>query len=335
MNSYNSLIYIAFFERFGLGLETCQTDDDEYCIKAIQISLATIFATQIIYNNSMELLYPFWHKFKANEVIGDKKLGFPEKNYYLYKSDDTFSDYDELLVTYGYTTLFVLAFPLSPFLALLSFLIELKIDSYKLHTLCRRPPPRSTDSIGVWYVVIEILNLISIFTNLTMILFVSGVGESYWPDMSDRFCVFIALEHLMLIFKGAAAYVIPDATKAVRIERMRHKHIEEVLIDNKLEEFNDPTLQDSTFVRLAMNQRRSQVKDQTYEQVLAQNNDYDQHVMEADPIDRNIGPSRVDVHLENNCTAESIEEFRQRRLEGKVADLDEIDVDVAEDKKKQ
>lgn len=49
------------------------------------------------------------------------------------------SDYLELILQYGYVTMFVVVFPIAPALAYVNTLLEAKVDFFKLLN-CRRPP---------------------------------------------------------------------------------------------------------------------------------------------------------------------------------------------------
>lgn len=335
VNSYNSLFYIAFAERFGYGVggETCQTADDPQCIEAMQISLSIIFGTQIIYNNMMEVLYPLWHRYKTNDILGDKKIGDPEKNYYLYKSDDTFGDFDELMVTYGYTSLFVLAFPIAPLLAMISFFLEMKIDCWKLSTMCRRPQPRPSESIGVWYTVLEILNIVSIFTNLVMILFVSNVGSTYWPDDNQRFIVFILLEHCLLAFKFLLSYLIPDQTPDTQLRRKRQEHIQDILINKQIEEHDDPTLQDDESVLKAMSRFGRAADASTYEALHEEAVDFEQHQLLPGDLERRELAGVLFPPDDQMFSRKKLKEMRQRikptshmKMD---ASVDDVAVDIA------
>ena len=49
---------------------------------------------------------------------------------------------------FGFTTIFVAAFPLAPLLALLNNIIEIRLDAYKFVTQWRRPLPARATDIG-------------------------------------------------------------------------------------------------------------------------------------------------------------------------------------------
>lgn len=53
------------------------------------------------------------------------------------------------VIQYGFTTIFVAAFPLAPLLALFSNLVEIRLDAIKMVQLQRRLVPRKAKDIGV------------------------------------------------------------------------------------------------------------------------------------------------------------------------------------------
>ena len=54
------------------------------------------------------------------------------------------------VLQFGFTTIFVAAFPLAPLLALLNNIIEIRLDAYKFVTQWRRPLPSQAKDIGKW-----------------------------------------------------------------------------------------------------------------------------------------------------------------------------------------
>lgn len=52
------------------------------------------------------------------------------------------------MIQYGFTTIFVAAFPLAPLLALFSNLVEIRLDAIKMVRLQRRLIPRKANDIG-------------------------------------------------------------------------------------------------------------------------------------------------------------------------------------------
>ena len=56
-----------------------------------------------------------------------------ERDYALVKNDELglFNEYLEMVIQFGFVTLFVAAFPLAPFFALLNNVIEIRLDANK------------------------------------------------------------------------------------------------------------------------------------------------------------------------------------------------------------
>ena len=81
----------------------------------------------------------------------------------------TLMDYAELAVQFGYVTLFVVAFPLAPFLALANNYVECRSDAFKLLTQMRRPVPRGAEDIGSWQGVFTVITCIGVVTNSALV----------------------------------------------------------------------------------------------------------------------------------------------------------------------
>jgi hypothetical protein len=94
---------------------------------------------------------------------------------------DLNADYLEIVIQYGYVTMFVVAFPLAPALALLNNIFESRVDLFKL-TECRRPPLMQRSNIGSWQYCMEFISFLSVITNCYLIVNVSTHFELIVPD---------------------------------------------------------------------------------------------------------------------------------------------------------
>ncbi|XP_025771349.1 anoctamin-9 [Puma concolor] len=74
---------------------------------------------------------------------------------------------------YGFTTIFVAAFPLAPLLALFSNLVEIRLDAIKMVRLQRRLVPRKAKDIGTWLQVLETIGVLAVIANGMVIAFTS------------------------------------------------------------------------------------------------------------------------------------------------------------------
>lgn len=99
---------------------------------------------------------------------------------------DLNADYLEIVIQYGYVTMFVVAFPLAPALALLNNVFEARVDLFKL-TECRRPPLIQRSNIGAWQYCMEFISFLSVITNCYLIVHVSTHLELILPDELDPY----------------------------------------------------------------------------------------------------------------------------------------------------
>ena len=106
----------------------------------------------------------------AKEEAAGKYISAPEEENEL-NDYTTFSDYAEVVIQFGYVTLFVVAFPLAPLLAFASNYIELRVDAIKLLYRCCRPEPFGAEDIGTWFPILEIMGLVAVMTNIGVVFF--------------------------------------------------------------------------------------------------------------------------------------------------------------------
>jgi anoctamin-8 len=69
-----------------------------------------------------------------------------------FQYEGTFEDYLEMLVQFGYVTLFSSAFPLAALCAFLNNIIEIRSDAFKLCFTLQRPFGERVRDIGTWQV---------------------------------------------------------------------------------------------------------------------------------------------------------------------------------------
>ncbi|CAK9053743.1 Anoctamin-8 (Transmembrane protein 16H) [Durusdinium trenchii] len=95
---------------------------------------------------------------------------------------EQFDDFLEMVIEFGYVTLFASAFPLAAVVSLVSNLIELKSDMFKLACVYQRPISHRMKSIGIWRQLLHIIAGISIITNV-MIFVMSEQLASWTPSL--------------------------------------------------------------------------------------------------------------------------------------------------------
>ncbi|KAL4105623.1 hypothetical protein PRIC1_003683 [Phytophthora ramorum] len=146
------------------------------------------------------------------------------------KRYDTFEDYTEMLVQFGYVSFFSLAFPLAPLLALLNNLLELRTDAFKLCHTRQRPLAHKASGIGVWLHVLQIMSVLAVLTNCFHLAYSTSLLERAFPSVTGTQKVWIVfgIEHSLLLVKVWLACVVPsvprDVAERLRREREHAKH---------------------------------------------------------------------------------------------------------------
>ncbi|EPY74351.1 anoctamin-4 [Camelus ferus] len=130
------------------------------------------------------LIQNWWTRRKVRQEHGpERKVSFPqwEKDYNLQPMNayGLFDEYLEMILQFGFTTIFVAAFPLAPLLALLNNIIEIRLDAYKFVTQWRRPLASRAKDIGIWYGILEGIGILSVITNA----FVIAITSDFIPRL--------------------------------------------------------------------------------------------------------------------------------------------------------
>lgn len=75
------------------------------------------------------------------------------------------------VLQYGFITLFGLAFPLAPLLALINNVIEVRLDAIKMLKFIRRPIAQRARNIGVWFGIMTVITKIAVASCAMIIAF--------------------------------------------------------------------------------------------------------------------------------------------------------------------
>uniref|UniRef100_A0A8C7MCC6 Anoctamin n=1 Tax=Oncorhynchus kisutch TaxID=8019 RepID=A0A8C7MCC6_ONCKI len=189
VNLNSSTFYIAFFLGRFAGrpgkynklfnrwrLEECHPSG---CLIDLCLQMGVIMVLKQIWNNFMELGYPYG---PSNYSLSlSRSLALPQWdidwNLQPMNAHGLVDEYLEMVLQFGFTTIFVAAFPLAPLLALLNNIIEIRLDAYKFVTQWRRPMPARATDIGIWYGILEGIGVLAVITNA----FVIAITSDYIP----------------------------------------------------------------------------------------------------------------------------------------------------------
>ncbi|CAG05526.1 unnamed protein product [Tetraodon nigroviridis] len=206
VNYYSSCFYVAFFKGKFVGYpgdyaymfskwsklrnEEC---DPGGCLIELTTQLVIVMTGKQVWGNIQEALVPWlmnwWGSRKARR--------HPESLYSRWEQDHDlqgfgqlglFYEYLEMVIQFGFITLFVASFPLAPLLALFNNVIEVRVDAWKLTTQFRRPVASKAHSIGAWQEILNGMAILSVVTNAFIVAFTSDMIPrlvymyAYQPD---------------------------------------------------------------------------------------------------------------------------------------------------------
>ncbi|XP_022079284.1 anoctamin-4-like isoform X4 [Acanthaster planci] len=191
VNYYSSSFYVAFFKGsfpgnpsdygkiFGMRQEEC---DPAGCLQELFVNLAIVMCGKQFFNNFMEIVLPllknFWRSRSGRKEQKEGKGSYDqwEKDFDLTELGPRglFKEYLEMAVQFGFVTIFVAAFPLAPFFALINNLMEIRLDAYKFVTQLRRPYAARAQDIGAWYAILLAVGNFAVLTNACIVAFTSS-----------------------------------------------------------------------------------------------------------------------------------------------------------------
>uniref|UniRef100_A0A3Q3WL62 Anoctamin n=1 Tax=Mola mola TaxID=94237 RepID=A0A3Q3WL62_MOLML len=158
------------------------------CLIDLCMQMGIIMVLKQTWNNFVALGYPliqnWWTQRKMWKEHGQRaKASVPqwERDFNLQPMNayGLFDEYLEMILQFGFTTIFVAAFPLAPLLALFNNIIKIRLDAYKFVTQWRRPLPSQAKDIGIWYGILEGIGVLSVITNS----FVIAVTSDFIPRL--------------------------------------------------------------------------------------------------------------------------------------------------------
>ncbi|KAH6607581.1 hypothetical protein Trco_003894 [Trichoderma cornu-damae] len=151
---------------------------------------------------------------------------------------DVTADYREMVMQYGYLSLFSVSWPLAACFFLLNNWVELRSDALKIVIGCRRPIPWRADSIGPWLTALGFLSWLGSVTSAAIVYLCSGGGQdgsgSYITAGGALLSILLA-EHVYFAAQLAVRFVMgkveSPGLQRERRERfqMRKKLLEETV----------------------------------------------------------------------------------------------------------
>uniref|UniRef100_A0A8B9IRS7 Anoctamin n=1 Tax=Amazona collaria TaxID=241587 RepID=A0A8B9IRS7_9PSIT len=205
VNSYAPIFYVAFFKGRFVGrpgryvyvfdsyrMEECAPGG---CLMELCIQLSIIMlGKQLIQNNLFEIGIPkikkLFRKLKDERTelkeVDTNQSKDPQQwdlDYALEPFTGLTPEYMEMIIQFGFVTLFVASFPLAPLFALLNNIIEVRLDAKKFVTELRRPDTVREKDIGIWYNILSCVGKLSVIINA----FVIAVTSDFIPRLMYQY----------------------------------------------------------------------------------------------------------------------------------------------------
>ncbi|KAJ8272221.1 hypothetical protein COCON_G00110800 [Conger conger] len=133
-----------------------------------------------------------------------------------------FSEYIELLVQYGYLSLFSCVYPLTAVFLLLNNVTEMRTDAFKICRLFQKPFSAPVASMGVWQAAFEILGFVSVISNCWLLLLSPRVKlfcQEGGFSSRNALLFAILIEHILILIKMILSFAIPDEPDWIRKKR--------------------------------------------------------------------------------------------------------------------
>merc|ERR1711871_1187016 len=245
VNSFGSLFYVAFVKPF-YAADVC---NPATCFTELQNSLGALFMSRLFLANFIKLVVPSLQmRYKLSEaqaidediVDARHELSEVERMFMMPEYDplmSTFDDYSAIVSQFGYMTMFVSAFPLCTVLSFINNYVQLRVDAWRLTQISRRPIPQSAQDIGMWFKVLELTGILSVFTNSGLVCFTGSftMGQTWVM----RSWIFVMMSLFILSIKTFYAYIIPDVPVDVDIQLKRSTFINSKIIENQKDVLDD------------------------------------------------------------------------------------------------
>ncbi len=232
VNNYFTLFYIAFLINipFFDGMQTgC---DGRSCMAELQWQLLIVFTGKTVAKKAVEMAKPFVYGYRESveakkAAPADSKTGEEmfsaqcEKERYLaeYGADrfpGTFADFQEMVIQFGYVTMFAASFPLAGLFAMLNNIFEMRSDAWLLCVGHQRPPFKPQEDLGSWETVLFVVSIVNTMVNAGLTAFVGAQLDDSGGTFTSRirnprlWAIAVLIEHAVLASKFILKTLTPS-----------------------------------------------------------------------------------------------------------------------------
>eukprot|EP00756_Hemistasia_phaeocysticola_P051214 Hpha_TRINITY_DN26390_c0_g1::TRINITY_DN26390_c0_g1_i1::g.9322::m.9322/K19327/ANO10, TMEM16K; anoctamin-10 len=223
----NSLILKRFFfEAFDCYIALFYVGFVQQDIRKLRSELMALYTVDSLRRVATETLLPqlmgLWNKRSKRKLLDSLKKHDKQSNadaILELEADEyeSFDDYLEMVIEFGYVILFAAGFPLASALSVLCNVIEMKSDLWKLTRVYKRPKAVRASNIGVWRGLLWALVALSVFTNVALFA-TSEQLAAHFPELYRE-----AKEKDILA--GRVAHIADDGTADLVIQKGKGRYV--------------------------------------------------------------------------------------------------------------
>ncbi|KAI1143179.1 DUF590-domain-containing protein [Hypoxylon sp. FL0543] len=268
-------LLVPYLDVFKITAEKLSTEKSittqDFHINPNRLKTQMIYftVTAQVVNFALEVVVPYVKRkvFKEVEKVQSKGKAsaandVPEEHAFLERVRneaqldvyDVTGDYREMVVQFGYLSLFSAVWPLTPVCFLINNWFELRSDALKIAISSQRPIPWRADSIGPWLNALGFLSWIGSLVSSAIVYLFNGDAEGPGGDPSNivgwgLLLSMLLSEHVYLAAQFAVRYILSQidspGLQKERAERfaMRKQLLEESLGPDVTEKPLPPTTQ--------------------------------------------------------------------------------------------
>ncbi|KAJ3010147.1 UNVERIFIED_CONTAM: Anoctamin-7 [Siphonaria sp. JEL0065] len=238
VNSFASLFYIGIVKAImsvvdgdnliiGIYKDNCQSFlGTQSCMVELMLQIVITFVGIIFSNQIKELILPSLMTAinRGRAKYRDAGQSGIDEHKPVFTDEALGFDFISVVIQFGFISLFSCAFPLAPLFALVSNLVELRIDAYKILVQYRRPFASRTQDIGLVLPLMQYISSLGVVTNAIVIAFASSsfhknVVSRFSPNsqLAVRVLFVIVFEHFVAGIKVIVRHFLPSVPRSVRV----------------------------------------------------------------------------------------------------------------------
>ncbi|XP_061631223.1 anoctamin-10 [Phyllopteryx taeniolatus] len=215
------VLVFTFFNYFAVLFHIAFVKQD---VPLLRKRLASLLVVTQLVNQVTEVVVPFLVDRFVSAPHRKESEDDPEEDKFrnqitLPVFPGLFAEYIELLVQFGYLSLFSCVYPLTAVLLLLNNVTEIRSDAYKICKLFRKSFSAPVANMGVWQIAFEILSFVAVMSNCWLLTLSPQLQRLHHEGhVSSTNIVLLAImaEHVLIIVKVIVAALIPDEPDWIR-----------------------------------------------------------------------------------------------------------------------